>query len=369
MPSGDHCDREEICNVFDSQGDRRSVDWMQLTCRRCLGPHLLSWPSHENHPPRCSQVLRPRCHRSRPPRLPSLLAGVRRSRRAHRHPSVRADRAPSRPRSTAISSSTSAASSTTASGSAPTPKSPTPTASASPSSTPCAPSRLRCCAGPAAASPTRTTGATASAPPPNVPPAPPSGDSRTPTRYGLHEFMHTCRAIGCKPYLAADMRSLPARDFYQEIEYCNAPAGPIPSNSAAPAVPNALAAQRAANGDAEPFNVDLWGVGNESWGCGGNLVPEEYAAMFRRFTAWTPSYSRDPAPLRRRRPERRRRRLDAAAVQVALRQLRAPSPVRSQRPLLHLRQPCRIRRRRRAQIHRPTTTTTCSPAAASWSAS
>ena len=115
-----------------------------------------------------------------------------------------------------------------------------------------------------------------------------------PNIYGLHEFMHTCRAIGCKPYLAADMRSLPARDFYQEIEYCNAPAGPLASNSAAPAEPDALAAQRAANGDPEPFNVDLWGVGNESWGCGGNLVAEEYAAMFRRFTAWTPSYSRTP---------------------------------------------------------------------------
>jgi alpha-N-arabinofuranosidase len=108
--------------------------------------------------------------------------------------------------------------------------------------------------------------------------------------YGLHEFMHTCRAIGCKPYLAADMRSLPAIDFYQELEYCNAPAGPIPSNSAAPARPNSLAAERAANGDPEPFNVDLWGVGNESWGCGGNMTPEEYAADFRRYTAWTPSY-------------------------------------------------------------------------------
>lgn len=108
--------------------------------------------------------------------------------------------------------------------------------------------------------------------------------------YGLHEFMHTCRAIGCKPYLAADMRSLPAIDFYQELEYCNAPVGDIKSNSAAPARPNSLAAQRAANGDPEPFNVDLWGVGNESWGCGGNMTPEEYAADFRRYTAWTPSY-------------------------------------------------------------------------------
>ena len=115
-----------------------------------------------------------------------------------------------------------------------------------------------------------------------------------PNQFGLHEFMHTCRAIGCKPYLAADLRSLPARDFYQEIEYCNAPAGLVPSNSAAPATRNALAAQRAANGDPEPFNVDLWGVGNESWGCGGNLLPEEYAAMFRRFTAWTPSYGKTP---------------------------------------------------------------------------
>lgn len=112
--------------------------------------------------------------------------------------------------------------------------------------------------------------------------------------YGLHEFMHTCRAIGCKPYLAADLRSLPARDFYQEIEYCNAPSGNVPSNSAAPAVPNTLASQRAANGDAQPFDVDLWGVGNESWGCGGNQTPEEYAEIFRRYTAWTPTYNNQP---------------------------------------------------------------------------
>ena len=116
-------------------------------------------------------------------------------------------------------------------------------------------------------------------------------------QYGLHEFMHTCKAIGCKPYLAANLRTMPARDFYQEIEYCNAPAGSVPSNSAAPATPNALAAQRAANGDPEPFNVDIWGVGNESWGCGGNLTPEEYATEFRRYTAWTPSYSKTPLRL------------------------------------------------------------------------
>jgi alpha-N-arabinofuranosidase len=115
-------------------------------------------------------------------------------------------------------------------------------------------------------------------------------DQQDSNHFGLHEFMRTCRLIGAKPYLAADVRSQTAQDFSQEVEYCNAPAGLVPSNSAAPPEPNALAVQRAANGDAEPFNVDLWGVGNESWGCGGNMTPEEYAAAFRRYTAWVPRF-------------------------------------------------------------------------------
>ena len=36
-----------------------------------------------------------------------------------------------------------------------------------------------------------------------------------------------------------------------------------------------------------------WGVGNESWGCGGNFTPEEYASEFRRYTSWIPRYGVD----------------------------------------------------------------------------
>jgi len=116
-------------------------------------------------------------------------------------------------------------------------------------------------------------------------------------RYGLHEFIETCRAIGCKPYLAADIRSQEAKDFYQLVEYCNAPSGNLPSNSAMPVAPDTLAAERAANGSPDPFNVQYWGVGNESWGCGGNMTPEEYAAAFRRYTAWLPGYGKEPLKL------------------------------------------------------------------------
>ena len=103
--------------------------------------------------------------------------------------------------------------------------------------------------------------------------------------YGLHEFMRTCREIGTEPYLAADMRSLPARDFYQLVEYCNAPAGKIGEYGE-----NALAGERGANGDVAPFNVRFWGVGNETWGCGGAQTAEEYGGEYRRYTEWVPRY-------------------------------------------------------------------------------
>jgi alpha-N-arabinofuranosidase len=100
-----------------------------------------------------------------------------------------------------------------------------------------------------------------------------------PNTFGTHEFIRLCRLVGAPPYLAANLRSLPARDFYQWVEYCNSPAGST-----------SLAQLREKGGDREPFNVRFWGVGNESWGCGGNFTPEEYAVEYRRFTAWVPKY-------------------------------------------------------------------------------
>lgn len=100
-----------------------------------------------------------------------------------------------------------------------------------------------------------------------------------PNQFGTNEFMRFCKLIGAQPYLATNVRSNTARDFDEWVEYCNAPAGQT-----------TLADQRAANGDPDPFRVRFWGVGNESWGCGGDFTPEEYAAEFRRFTAWVPRY-------------------------------------------------------------------------------
>lgn len=107
----------------------------------------------------------------------------------------------------------------------------------------------------------------------------PASHRYDPNRFGTNEFAHFCRLIGAGPYLAANVRSLPAEQFYRWVEYCNSPAGST-----------TLADERAAAGYKDAFNVKYWGVGNESWGCGGNFTPQEYATEFRRFTTWVPEY-------------------------------------------------------------------------------
>lgn len=100
-----------------------------------------------------------------------------------------------------------------------------------------------------------------------------------PNTFGTAEFVRFCKACGSEPYLAANLRGLTPADYDDWVEYCNSPAGST-----------TLAKVRAGDGSAEPFNVTYWGIGNESWGCGGDFRPEEYAAEFRRFVSWVPNY-------------------------------------------------------------------------------
>jgi alpha-N-arabinofuranosidase len=110
----------------------------------------------------------------------------------------------------------------------------------------------------------------------------PASHKYDPNQFGTNEFVRFCKLIGSEPYLAGNVRSLTAQDFYRWIEYCNSPAGST-----------TLADMRAAAGSCDPFNVRYWGVGNESWGCGGNFTPEEYAVEFRRWTTWVPRYHQE----------------------------------------------------------------------------
>jgi alpha-N-arabinofuranosidase len=104
-------------------------------------------------------------------------------------------------------------------------------------------------------------------------------DDTEANHFGTHEFIRFCRLCGVEPYFAANVGTGSAEEFQQWMEYCNAPAGST-----------SLADQRAADGQREPLSVRYWGVGNESWGCGGKFTPEDYCREYRRFTDWLPAY-------------------------------------------------------------------------------
>ena len=111
----------------------------------------------------------------------------------------------------------------------------------------------------------------------------PEGVHATETNhFGIHEFMRLCQLVGAEPYVAGNVGSGTPQEFHDWVLYCNAPLGTV-----------SLADERSANGAPEPFGVKYWGMGNESWGCGGDMTGGEYATEYRKFVTQFPQYT-DP---------------------------------------------------------------------------
>ena len=89
---------------------------------------------------------------------------------------------------------------------------------------------------------------------------------------GTHEFVDFCRLVGAEPYIAANITSNTPLEMRNWMEYCSAPAHST-----------SLSELRAENGSPEPFDVPYWGIGNENWGGGGNMTPQQYAREFIRY--------------------------------------------------------------------------------------
>ncbi|RYG24344.1 alpha-N-arabinofuranosidase [bacterium] len=89
---------------------------------------------------------------------------------------------------------------------------------------------------------------------------------------GTHEFLDYCEAIGAEPYLAGNMGSGSVQEMCDWVEYTTYGGK------------TTLAKEREANGRKDPWNVKLWGVGNENWGCGGHYSPESYSLEYRRYS-------------------------------------------------------------------------------------
>ena len=97
--------------------------------------------------------------------------------------------------------------------------------------------------------------------------------------FGTHEFMRFCELVGCKPYINVNVGSGSVREMSEWIEY-------MTSDAESP-----LTEQRKKNGRAEPWKLEYLGVGNENWGCGGNMRPEYYADVYKRYQTFCRNYS------------------------------------------------------------------------------
>lgn len=92
--------------------------------------------------------------------------------------------------------------------------------------------------------------------------------------FGTHDFLNMCELLGTEPYLAGNVGSGTVQELSDWVQYVNFD-GESP-----------MSKLRRENGRDKPWKVSLWGVGNEAWGCGGNMKPDYYADTYRKYATF-----------------------------------------------------------------------------------
>ncbi len=99
--------------------------------------------------------------------------------------------------------------------------------------------------------------------------------------FGTHEFMELCRQLGCDAYVNGNVGSGTVREMSEWVEY-------ITFEGVSP-----MAELRKQNGHETAWPLPYFCVGNENWGCGGNMTAEYYANEYRRYQTYIRQYSPD----------------------------------------------------------------------------
>ena len=96
--------------------------------------------------------------------------------------------------------------------------------------------------------------------------------------FGTHEFLELCSLLKCEPYITGNVGSGTIEEMSKWVEYLN-------FDGLSP-----MTVIRKQNGREKPWGVQFWGVGNESWGCGGNMTADYYADQYKRYAGFTKDY-------------------------------------------------------------------------------
>lgn len=96
--------------------------------------------------------------------------------------------------------------------------------------------------------------------------------------FGTHEFLDLCEQLGCEPYICGNLGSGTVQEMQQWVEY-------ITFDAQSP-----MADLRKKNGRKEPWHLKYFGVGNENWGCGGQMTPDHYADVYKRYSTYVRNF-------------------------------------------------------------------------------
>ena len=96
--------------------------------------------------------------------------------------------------------------------------------------------------------------------------------------FGTHEFMMLCDMLETEPYICGNVGSGTVQEMSEWVEY-------MTFDGESP-----MANWRQENGRENPWKLKYFGVGNENWGCGGNMRPEYYADLYRRYQTYVRNY-------------------------------------------------------------------------------
>src|SRR5215217_5399764 len=92
--------------------------------------------------------------------------------------------------------------------------------------------------------------------------------------FGTHDFLNMCELLGAQPYLSANVGSGAVQEVTDWVQYVNFDAK------------SPMSDLRKQNGREKSWNVKYWGIGNEAWGCGGNMTAEHYADVYRQYATF-----------------------------------------------------------------------------------
>jgi len=96
--------------------------------------------------------------------------------------------------------------------------------------------------------------------------------------FGTHEFLKLCELVGAEPFIVGNLGSGSVQEMSQWVEYLNYD-GISPMTNL-----------RKENGRDKPWGVAYFGVGNENWGCGGNMTPEYYVTQYKQYSTFLKNY-------------------------------------------------------------------------------